>query len=252
VDSSKVGALAVRVAGAGVLGLAGLIGGSLLSSQTAFAAGTSSGHPLAAHFACTDGHPTTGTGSPGSAANPLSNRVTVCGSTKNTHTSYPNQPIKVVFWQIYSGHGRQETQINGYFVLDVEQVENGVSGTTSVYVPVATVLGKGKENSDTVHLSIPKTSKYSEVVGGYFHGYVTSNTEPVEFFYDVSGLMGKLGTSCDEFSLKGHAWIDPTPLGTPIAPLFGSEGMEVVGLVGIASAGLVAATVIKRRQIALS
>lgn len=243
-----------RAAGVGVLGVAGVIGGSLVLSQTAFAAGsTITSISNAKPPLCEDGKETTGNGTPGSKANPLQDEVTICGTTlSKMDTLYGDQPVTVTvtFWQTYEGSTKstQKTQLSGDVVLDVATVVNGNKKTTELYVPLETVTGKAAKDRTTVTLNIPTNASYSAVTGGYFRGFVESNTKPIELHYDVEGVEGASGTDRGQFSLKGNAWIDPGHLGTPIAPLFGNDGMKVVGLLGVASAGL-AAAVIRRRQI---
>ncbi len=245
------GVVMSRLAGIGVLGVAGVIGGSLLFSQTAFAEGHSGAGDSSSAPSCIDGTTSSSSSTPGSHSNELANPVLICGTTSVKSTTYSAQPITVTFWQTYSGHGVQTTSLNGDIVLDLKDVANSSTTTASIYVPPTRVVGKAHSDYTVVSLSVPSGTHYSEVTGGYFKGIVTSNTKPIELHYQVRGMMGKSGTQCDEFTLMGNAWIDPLPLGSPIAPLFGSDGMEIVGAMGVASA-LSAAIFLRRRQVARS
>ncbi|KJE76298.1 hypothetical protein [Ferrimicrobium acidiphilum] len=241
-----------RVAGIGVLGVAGAVGGTLAFSQTAFAGDTghSTGHSTGNTVSCTNssgtvvhnGYVASDHSTAGDHDNPLGNRVLICATNANGQVT-GGDFITFTVWQTYSGSKSLSTSVNGYVVLHLQ----GVSAAVKIYVKPITLTGKGASNAKSVTIQVPSSSVGSNasVTGGYFTGEVsTSSSKEIKLWYNVP-----TGATSNQ-SVTGHAWIDPpTPLGSPIAPLFGNDGLEIVGVIGIASAAT-AAVVIRRRQLA--
>jgi hypothetical protein len=235
-----------RVAGIGVLGVAGAVGGGLVFSQTAFATVTGSQHKTGNTVSCTtssglvhNGTVKSDHSTAGDYDNPLGNTVLICATKANGQVT-GGHSITFKVWQVVGGSS-QSTSVNGYVVLHLRG-----GSTVKIYVEPPTVTAQGASNAKSVTIKVPSTvgSKVS-VTGGYFKGEVSSSSSnEIKLEYKIkSGATSNL-------SVTGHAWIDPpTPLGSPIAPLFGNDGLEIVGLIGIASAAT-AAVVIRRRQLA--
>jgi hypothetical protein len=237
-----------RVAGIGVLGVAGAVGGGLVFSQTAFATVTGSQHKTGNTVSCTtssglvhNGTVKSDHSTAGDYDNPLGNTVLICATKANGQVT-GGHSITFKVWQVVGGSS-QSTSVNGYLVLHL----SGVQAAVKIYVKPTTLTGKGASNAKSVTIQVPSSSVGSNVsvTGGYFTGEVsTSSSKEIKLWYNVP-----TGTTSNQ-SVTGQAWIDPpTPLGSPIAPLFGNDGLEIVGVIGIASAAT-AAVVIRRRQLA--
>lgn len=230
-----------RIAGVGFLGVAGVVGVGAAFSQTAFA-GTASNTVSCLNSSGStvqDGTVANISPTPGSNGNALGDPVLICATSANGSV-VSRQTLTFKVWQVDGGSG-QQTSLNGYVVLDLKGGQ-----TVSIYVKPTTVTGQGDKKAESVTIYVPSSVPSTvSVVGGYFHGEVSSSSSKnIKLEYKIKSG----GTS--DLAVTGHAWIDPpTPLGSPVAPLLGSDGLEIVGLIGIASAAT-AAVVIRRRQLA--